>query len=104
MKPSEAFMQNREAIARILKAHGLGNVRVPGSAFRGDSDLDFLAGGNSHTWIHLSGPMRRVRRTSDAPGDPASLGVASGRREGSRVIGRNFQGIRGTPRQDADRE
>ncbi len=52
MKPSEAFMQNREAITRILKSHGLENVRVFGSVIRGedreDSDLDLLAGGNSH--------------------------------------------------------
>ena len=52
MKPSEAFMQNRESIARILKRHGLENVRVFGSVIRGedreDSDLDLLAGGNFH--------------------------------------------------------
>ncbi len=30
----------------------------------------------------LDGPKRRVRRTSDAHGDPASPGVASGRHEG----------------------
>ena len=48
MKPSKAFMQNREAIARILKSYGPENVRVFGSAIRGedreDGDLHFLAG------------------------------------------------------------
>jgi hypothetical protein len=42
------------------------------------------------------------REASDAPGDPASLRVASGRREWRR--GEILKGIRGTPRQDADRE
>ena len=52
MNPSDAFMQNREAIARIPKSYGPENVRVFGSLIRGedqeDGDLDFLAGGNSH--------------------------------------------------------
>ena len=48
MKPSKAFMQNREEIAEILKTIGRENVRILGSVIRGedreDGDLHFLAG------------------------------------------------------------
>lgn len=85
-------MQNREAIARILKSNGLETAQVTDPKTRRedreDSDIDLLVGGNSHRWSSRLRPPVRTdapgRKASEAPGDPASLGVASGRREGSR--------------------
>ncbi len=107
MKPSEAFMQNREEIAGILKTIGRENVRILGSVIRGedreDGALDLLAGGNSHTWIHPSGPKRRAARPAMCPETPQ---VSGSRAEGARGAGGSgeFRRVRGTPRQDADRE
>ncbi|SDE39526.1 nucleotidyltransferase family protein [Rhodospira trueperi] len=46
MKPSAAFRQHRDAILSLSARHGLRNVRVFGSAARGEdhdgSDLDLL--------------------------------------------------------------
>ncbi len=88
MKPSEAFMQNREEIAGILKTIGRENVRILGSVIRGedreDGALDLLAGGNSHIWLHPSGPTRRAARPAMRPETPQVSGARAG---GARVAG-----------------
>ena len=46
MRPSEAFVQHRETIRRLVAEHGMTNPRLFGSALHGDdvegSDLDIL--------------------------------------------------------------
>ena len=66
MKPSEALRTHRAAIRRVIESHRASNVRVFGSAARGDdsemSDLDLLIDPTSETTLFDIGAIRRELR------------------------------------------
>lgn len=66
MKPSEALHLHRAAIRRVIESHRACNVRVFGSALRGDdseqSDLDLLVDPTAETTLFDIGAMRRELR------------------------------------------
>lgn len=67
MRPSEAVVRHRAALLEILGRHGLGNVRVFGSAARGDdhesSDVDLLVEAPRGTTLLT---LVRARREAEA--------------------------------------
>ena len=66
MKPSEALRLHRAAVRRIVESHRAQNVRVFGSAARGEdseqSDLDLLVEPMADTTMFDIGAMRRELR------------------------------------------
>lgn len=66
MKPSQALQLHRAAIRRIIESHRARNVRVFGSALRGedgdDSDLDLLVDPTPDTTLFDIGAIRHELR------------------------------------------
>ena len=66
MKPSEALRTHRAAIRRVIESHRASNVRVFGSAARGEdsemSDLDILIDPTAETTLFDIGAIRRELR------------------------------------------
>jgi len=66
MKPSDALRAHRVAILRVINSHRVRNVRVFGSAARGDdseqSDLDLLVDPTPDTTLFDIGAIRRELR------------------------------------------
>ena len=66
MKPSDALRAHRAAILRVIASHRVRNVRVFGSAARGDdseqSDLDLLVDPTPDTTLFDIGAIRRELR------------------------------------------
>ncbi|HYN62374.1 MAG TPA: nucleotidyltransferase family protein [Rubrivivax sp.] len=62
MKPSDALLANREAVARVVQAHRACNARVFGSVARGSdmpgSDLDLLVDPTPQTTLFDIGAIR----------------------------------------------
>ncbi|MDP1650211.1 MAG: nucleotidyltransferase family protein [Rubrivivax sp.] len=62
MKPSDALLAHREAVARVVHAHHACNARVFGSAARGSdtpgSDLDLLIDPTPQTTLFDIGAIR----------------------------------------------
>jgi predicted nucleotidyltransferase len=62
MKPSDAFLVHRDAVARVVHAHRARNARVFGSVARGSdtpgSDLDLLVDPTPQTTLFDIGAIR----------------------------------------------
>lgn len=79
MRPSEAIMRHRSALLEITGRHGLANVRVFGSAARGQdcegSDIDLLVDvGTNTTLLALVRAKREAEELTGINVDIHTLG------------------------------
>jgi predicted nucleotidyltransferase len=88
MRASEAIARHRAAVLEVLARHGLGNVRVFGSAARGDdrdgSDVDLLVDApRGTTLLTLARARREAESIAGVPFDIHTFGSLGERiREG----------------------